>query len=255
MAYPTIDGNGQELYVEPFQRRPRRIRGVLGLVLTIGMIGAVMVSGAIVERDGAYKAIVIEAPAGGTKIRPQDPGGLLTRFQNFTLNDIIAGNDAPEAATVTGYAPVGAGLSEIGLSPRARRERVRLLNGTSFLRANAASSSPGRTSEAEAIWRSFVPSRRGGVRRILSGTVVPGTDVAQLGDFPDATAALIKWSGLEKRFPDLFAGVDWYLENAWSGGRQITRLRVTGFGAREIALWFCEELANADETCIPTVSR
>lgn len=255
MAYPTIDGIGQEFDGEPIRRRPRRIRGLLGLLLTIGLIGAIMVTGTMVKRDGAYNAAIIEAPAGGTKIRPQNPGGLLTRFQNFTLNDIIAGNDAPEAATVTGYAPVGAGLSDVDLSPRARRERARLLNGTSFLQANAASSTPGRTSEAEAIWRSFVPSRSGGARRILSGTVVSGTDVAQLGDFPDATAALIKWSQFEKRFPDLFAGVDWYLENAWSGGRMITRLRVTGFGAREIALWFCKELAKADEVCIPTVSR
>ena len=254
MATPTFDESGRNFNRGPAKRRFRNFPGLAGIVLTVAMLIALAVFGTLADLNRSYEAVLIEAPL-AAKVRPQEPGGRLTEFQEFTLNEIIAGNDAPEETAVTGYAPSSARLTDTDFSPRVRQERSRVLSGSDLRNRSSAAASQSRTSEAQAIWRSLAPSRGDGTRKIDASEVIPGTDIAQLGDFPDETAALVKWSTLETRYPDLFAGIDWYVEDARSGGSPITRLRVSGFGAREIALWFCEELESKDETCIPTVSR
>lgn len=254
MANSTYGESGHALADGVFVRRLRRIPRFAGIILTLAMLAALAVAGSMAERNRSYDAVLIDAPL-AQKVRPSEPGGQLTEFQEFTLNEIIAGNDAPGKVAVTGYAPPSAGLGDSDLSPRARRERFRLLNQPEYRTRSSVPPEPARISEAKAIWRSFAPTRGTEARRINASAVVEGTDIAQLGDFPNEESALVSWSLLEGRYPELIAGIDWYVEGARSGGRSITRLRVTGFGAREIALWFCEELDAKDQTCIPTVSR
>lgn len=254
MANSTYGQSGRALTDGAFGPRMRRIPRLAGIFLTLAMLAALVVAGTMAEQNRTYDAVLIEAPL-AAKVRPREPGGQLTEFQEFTLNEIIAGNDASAKATVTGYAPPSAELGESDLSPRARREWFRLLNQPEFRSRSSLTPEPARISEAKAIWRSFAPTRGTEARKIEPSAVAEGTDIAQLGDFRNRESALVSWSLLKGRYPELVAGIDWYVEDARNGGRPITRLRVTGFGAREIALWFCEELKAKDQTCIPTVNR
>ena len=255
MANPTVGLDVRELVSGEALNRLRRIPGLLGFSLTAAMLLAVFISGTLAVRNKSYEPVVIEASVPQAKVRPVDRGGRRAAFQEFTLNDIIAGYDAPREVLVTGYAPQPNSLSGDDLSPRARREQIRRWHGADFVATSAAVSEIGRLTSAEAIWRSFVSSRGDHARQVSPSAVVQGADVVQLGYFRDETAALVTWAELQRSHPSLFAGVDWYLEKARNGGEGIVRLRITGFGAREIAMWFCDRLINLGKTCIPTVNR
>ncbi len=221
----------------------------------MALLLGVAISGSLAARNKSYQPIVIEPSVAELKVRPSARGGQESPFQEFTLNDILAGDDAPEAIEISGYAPGVNPLASADMSPRARREMHRRVSGTAFQESGREPAKLDQLNPAVIIWQSFAQSRGDGQQRIEPQAVQTGSDVAQLGHFEDETAALLKWSMLLQRHSDLLTSVDWYLEPASSGGLPITRLRVAGFGAREIALWFCDELVSRNETCVPTVVR
>ncbi|MCO4848068.1 MAG: SPOR domain-containing protein [Yoonia sp.] len=82
-----------------------------------------------------------------------------------------------------------------------------------------------------------------------------GTNLVQLGAFPNAEVAATEWTRLQGRFGDVMGGKARVIQAATSGGKVFYRLRAQGFGELGDARRFCAALVAEGTDCIPVVVR
>ncbi len=227
----------------------------MGYWLTGSLMLAVIGYGVFAEKYRVYEPVTIYAPAVPKRIKPAPAPGDEQEPDAFAIHSLHAGAPVPEGMDRIRLAPTQSGLSELDLSPRARRELARLNGERDPDAGTGGRAGPGRAELAMLVWNSHLAARDRGPEQLEEGSIAAGSYVAQLADYPTESEAMIEWSRLRDLYPDLLNGVDWYLEDARSGGRDIVRLRVAGFGARELQQYFCSRLEAEFETCIPTVIR
>ncbi len=227
----------------------------MGYLLTGGLMLAVIGYGVFAEKYRVYEPVTIYAPDTPKRVRPVRTVSDVLVPNDLKVNSLIAGASVSEGMDGILLAPAHSGLSDQDLSPRTRRELARLSGDRDLIAGAAVRAGPGQAELAMLVWNSHLASRVRGPRQLEADSIASGSHVAQLADYSSESEAMIEWSRLRDLYPDLLNGVDWYLEDAQSGGRQIVRLRVAGFGARELQQYFCDRLEAEFETCIPTVTR
>lgn len=92
-------------------------------------------------------------------------------------------------------------------------------------------------------------------RELDPATLKPGTRLAQVGTFDSADDARAAWDKLARTFGDFMTGHDYVIQTAESGGREIYRLRASGFAGLSAAKRFCAALSAEKAECVPVVIR
>lgn len=82
-----------------------------------------------------------------------------------------------------------------------------------------------------------------------------GTNLVQIGAFPNAENAATEWTRLQGRFGDVMGGKARVIQAATSGGKTFYRLRAQGFSELGDARRFCAALVAEGTGCIPVVVR
>ncbi|MFT5067655.1 MAG: hypothetical protein ACJAXK_002499 [Yoonia sp.] len=82
-----------------------------------------------------------------------------------------------------------------------------------------------------------------------------GTNLVQLGAFPNAEVAATEWTRMQSRFGDVMGGKARVIQTATSGGKTFYRLRAQGFSELGDARRFCAALVAEGTDCIPVVVR
>lgn len=82
-----------------------------------------------------------------------------------------------------------------------------------------------------------------------------GTNLVQIGAFPNAENAATEWTRLQGRFGDVMGGKARVIQAATSGGKTFYRLRAQGFSELGDARRFCAALVAEGTDCIPVVVR
>ena len=82
-----------------------------------------------------------------------------------------------------------------------------------------------------------------------------GTNLVQLGAFPDADVAALDWIRLNRLFEGVMDGKIRVIQAAISGGKTFYRLRAQGFEELGDARRFCATLIAEGTDCIPVVVR
>lgn len=85
-------------------------------------------------------------------------------------------------------------------------------------------------------------------------SLVPGTQLAQIGSYETEAQAKLEWDKALVRFGALMDGKARVIQSAESGGRTFYRLRVAGFETREEAQRFCAALSSGGQ-CVPALAR
>ena len=85
--------------------------------------------------------------------------------------------------------------------------------------------------------------------------VAVGTNLVQLGAFPNAEVAGVEWTRLQGRFGDVMGDKSRLIQSATSGGKTFYRLRAQGFAELGDARRFCAALVAEGTDCIPVVVR
>ena len=265
-----------------YNRRPvgliLKFAGVLLSLGAIVLVGTWNYSG---FSQGAGGIPVIHPSGNPFKTQPADPGGRKNPYIGREINKLIAGNsnELPESPIYV-YAPASVELLKSDLSPRDMQERHGVLNGESRTSASepsiqgllAEALASESVEPAESVW---VVPKRGRLliidgkyadlqeadlvefkdNRIDHSDVRTGSHVVQLGDFTTDNEAGREWRKLRIVFADLLSESSWFIQEATSGGRQIYRLRVSGFEDRAAAESFCSSMNARQGICIATIMR
>ena len=265
-----------------YNRRPvgliLKFAGVLLSLGAIVLVGTWNYSG---FSQGAGGIPVIHPSGNPFKTQPADPGGRKNPYIGREINKLIAGNsnELPENP-IYAYAPASVELLKSDLSPRDMQERHGVLIGESRTSASepsiqgllAEALASESVEPAESVW---VVPKRGRLliidgkyadlqeadlvefkdNRIDHSDVRTGSHVVQLGDFTTDNEAGREWRKLRIVFADLLSESSWFIQEATSGGRQIYRLRVSGFEDRAAAESFCSRMNARQGICIATIMR
>jgi len=86
-------------------------------------------------------------------------------------------------------------------------------------------------------------------------TILPGTNLVQLGAFDSPEVARAEWQRLASKFESFMVGKQRLVQSAVSGGRTFYRLRAVGFSDISDARRFCAALTAEKAACIPVVAR
>ena len=268
--------------IRQYNRRPvGLVLKFAGVLLSLGAIVLVGTSNYNGSSQGAGGIPVIHPSGNPFKTQPADPGGRKNPYIGREINKLIAGNsnDLPENP-VYAYAPASAELLKSDLSPRDMQELHGVLSDEgetsesepsirSLLVRSLASES---VEPAESVW---VVPKRGRLliidvkyaelqetgliefkdNRIDHSDVPAGSHVVQLGDFTTENEAGREWRKLRTVLADLLSESSWFIQEATSGGRQIYRLRVSGFEDRAAAESFCSRMNARQGICIATIMR
>lgn len=175
-------------------------------------------------------------------------GAPLSTDDILALADQIAGTAAP-LAPMTGGNTVAPTLS---------------VNGQAVVTPAIARSVPGvsvslrPTLRPVSLRSAAAPSAPAEVQSqqlVTTTTVAAGTNLVQLGAFPNAEVAGSEWARLEGRFGDVMGGKTRLIQAATSGGKTFYRLRAQGFVELGDARRFCAALVAEGTDCIPVVVR
>ena len=252
-----------------------------GVLLSLGVIVLVGTSNYNGSSQGAGGIPVIHPSGNPFKTQPADPGGRKNPYIGREINKLIAGNSSelPENP-IYAYAPASVELLKSDLSPRDMQERHGVLTGESGTSASepsiqgllAKALASESVEPAESVW---VVPKRGRLliidgkyadlqeadpvefkdNRIDHSDVRMGSHVVQLGDFTTENEAGREWRKLRTVLADLLSESSWFIQEATSGGRQIYRLRVSGFEDRAAAESFCSRMNARQGICIATIMR
>ncbi len=90
----------------------------------------------------------------------------------------------------------------------------------------------------------------------ISASAVPrGTQLVQIGSYPDEAEARLEWDKAAARFGGLMHDKRRVIEPAESGGQLFYRLRVEGFSDLDDARRFCAALKAENAECVPAAVR
>lgn len=220
---------------EPVEE-PSRGRAVALALLLLAALGAVVfgIHRWREARSGNGDGALIAAPAGGYKVRPDDPGGLK-----------VEGEGDAAVATSAG-AGAGDGSVDLRAVPEAPVAKA------------SPRPEPTPTAAASRIAVAQVPSSGGrlvaAAPRAPSRPNVPGGasggSLVQLGAYPSEASANAAWGNFAKRFGYL-APLGKAVQEAEVNGRKLFRLRVNA-GSADQAADICGRLRVAGEACFVT---
>lgn len=161
--------------------------------------------------------------------------------------------EPPVAADVLDVLPET--VPGVARSPRPLTRPVGLATVASNLdSANDADIDP-FAAAAEAALIEALSSDSGGAVEISASSLAPGTQLVQIGAFPDESLARLAWDSAVARLGGLMDGKRRVIEPTESGGRAIYRLRVEGFADLEDARQFCAAIRARNGECVPVKVR
>ncbi|MDW4548599.1 SPOR domain-containing protein [Defluviimonas sp. D31] len=90
---------------------------------------------------------------------------------------------------------------------------------------------------------------------VAPGSLASGTQLVQIGSYPEESEARLEWDKTVARFGALMDGKRRVIEPAESSGQAFYRLRVAGFTDLDDARRFCAALKAENAECVPAVVR
>ncbi|PPB80007.1 sporulation related protein [Albidovulum inexpectatum] len=108
---------------------------------------------------------------------------------------------------------------------------------------------------AEAALMEALASDSAGAVEVAPLALAPGTQLVQIGAFPDESLARLAWDSAAARLGGLMNGKRRVIEPTESGGRALYRLRVEGFADLEDARQFCAAVRARNGECVPVKVR
>lgn len=159
-----------------------------------------------------------------------DPDAPLTAEQILALADEIARGVTPlTAEEVEAAQVVSASVPGVVSSPRPQARPLQL-----------TAARPTAAAEPEVV---------------LGQPLTAGTPLVQFGDFDSASQAEQEWVRLTETFADFMAGKRQIIQRTEQTGRQLWRLRASGFADLAEAQRFCAAFVAEEAVCFPVVVR
>ena len=255
-------------------RRSRRRKftspmGIASLIISAGLVLALAATGHKWILVVGSEPPTIEAPEISLSVRPDNPGGQITEFTGYSVNQIISGRKANPVGDTIRLAAPPMELAPEDISPRDSRLGRSGIDATLFAR-EGLHREPGLALELGgddqkvelAILSSVLATASSNVDTIeRESDVFPNSDhfsgshVAHIGDFPTRQQAETGWLHLLGSYGSNLRFRSVFVQELRASGAAVFRLRVSGFKNRGEVNDFCEWLQAGGDTCLPAVAE
>ena len=223
----------------------RFVGHVGGFLLAGALVIALLIWAQRIMGDSGIKIPVIVPEVVSFAHQPANPGGTVTDYKGYSVNNLIIGMDEPQIDLKVVLAPPSPRVSEEDLSIR-DAVVAGLINGKKIQIQAASDTARLGHAQTNRSGEGQAPGRQVDVISIPAGA-----NVAQIAAFRKRISAITEWNRLSQAHPTVLRHRDWYIERTENGGNALYRLRVTGFDGEEQAEHFCRSMAALYLNCLP----